>query len=186
LSVPRSRILAAALAALLAAGCSGLIGPTYQPAPPQPVQPAARPVPAPPPAPPPTPTPPPPAPPQPAPAPPQPPKQFQLGAAAAALIGIARQEAADGNPQLAQSTVERALRIEPENPLLWIMLGEAHESAGQYQLAGSMGRKALQLAGGDSGTQARAWRLIGDSLRARGRNQQADDAYSHADALAPQ
>ncbi len=186
MSVPGRRILAAALAALLADGCSGLIGPTYQPAPSQPVQSAPRPAPAPPPAsPPPQPTPPPPAPPQPVPAPPQTPKPFQLGAAAAALVGIARQEAADGNPQLAQSTVERALRIEPENPLLWIMLGEAHESAGQHELAGSMGRKALQLAAGDPQTQARAWRLIGDSLRARGRDQQADDAYSHAETLAP-
>jgi Flp pilus assembly protein TadD len=121
------------------------------------------------------------------PTPPQPTtRQFHLGAAAAALVGQARQEAASGNPQLAQSTVERALRIEPENPLLWIMLGEAHEGAGQYELAGSMGRKALQLATGDPRTQAAAWRLIGDSLRARGRNEQADDAYSHADALGTQ
>ncbi len=190
MSVPGRRsliaLLGSAFAALLTAGCSGLIGPTYQPAPSQPVQSAPRPAPAPPPALPPTPTPPPPAPPQPAPTPPQPPKPFQLGAAAEALVGIARQEAANGDPQLAQSTVERALRIEPENPLLWIMLGEAHESAGQYELAGSMGRKALQLAAGDAQTQARAWRLIGDSLRARGRDQQADDAYSHAETLAPQ
>lgn len=179
-------LLGGVLTALLAAGCSGLTGPTYQPAPAQPVPSAPKPAPAPPPASQPAPTPPPTPPPQPVPTPPQPPKQFQLGSAAAALVGIARQEAANGNPQLAQSTVERALRIEPENPLLWIMLGEAHESAGQYELAGSMGRKALQLAAGDAHTQARAWRLIGDSLRARGHNEQANDAYSHADTLAAQ
>lgn len=120
------------------------------------------------------------------PPPPQASRQFHLGAAAAALVGLARQEAANGNPQLALSTVERALRIEPRNPLLWLMLGQAHEGSGQYELAGSMGRKALQLASGDAQTQARAWRLIGDSERARGQNQQADDAYSHADQLAAQ
>ncbi len=101
-------------------------------------------------------------------------------------MGLARQEAARGNAQLAQATVERALRIEPENPLLWIMLGESHEANGEYALAGSMGRKALQLAAGDAQTQARAWRLVGDSLRARGQNEQANDAYSHADSLAAQ
>lgn len=98
----------------------------------------------------------------------------------------ASREAASGDPQLAQSTLERALRIEPENPLLWILLGQAHESAGQYELAGSMGRKAAQLATGDPRAQAAAWRLIGDSLRARGRNEEANEAYSRADTLAAQ
>lgn len=181
-----SRRTFSALAGLLAlalAGCAA--APPYE----QPsTQPA--PVPAPPPpvhqAPAQKPAPPPPAPPQPAPPPPQPTQQFHLGAAAAALVSEAGQEAANGDPQLALSTVERALRIEPKNPLLWLILGQAHEGAGQYDLAGSMGRKALQLAEGDPSVQARAWRLIGDSLRARGRNQEADNAYSRADSLAAQ
>jgi Tfp pilus assembly protein PilF len=114
----------------------------------------------------------------------QPARQYRLGAAATALVDQARQQAAGGEPQLAQATLERALRIEPENPLLWTMLGQAHESAGQYALAGSMGHKALRLASGDARAQAAAWRLIGDSLRARGRNADANEAYSHADTLA--
>jgi Flp pilus assembly protein TadD len=173
-----------AAAALIAASCESLVGPPYQ-APTQ--QPGGAPAsrsthPAPTPSP--QAQPPAPAPPQPAPPPPQPSRQYHLGAAATALVDQARQQAASGNPQLAQSTLERALRIEPDNPLLWIMLGQAHESAGQYDLAGSMGHKAVQLATGDPRAQASAWRLIGDSLRARGRNEEANDAYSHADALA--
>jgi Flp pilus assembly protein TadD len=129
----------------------------------------------------------PPAPPQPVPSPPQPPtRQFHLGAATNALVEQASRQAASGNPQLAQSTLERALRIEPANPLLWIMLGQAHESEGQYELAGSMGHKAIQLATGDPRAQASAWRLVGDSLRARGRNVDANEAYSRADTLAVQ
>ena len=129
----------------------------------------------------------PPAPPQPVPPPPQPPtRQFHLGAATNALVEQASRQAASGNPQLAQSTLERALRIEPANPLLWIMLGQAHESEGQYELAGSMGHKAIQLATGDPRAQASAWRLVGDSLRARGRNVDANEAYSRADTLAAQ
>ncbi len=159
------------------------MGPPYQPAPvPQSVPRAAAPAP--------NPTAPPEAsqapgaPAPPAPTPPQPSRQYRLGAATTALVEQARQQAAAGDPQTAQATLERALRIEPENPLLWIMLGEAHESSGQYQLAGSMGNKALQLATGDPRAQASAWRLIGDSLRARGRNPEANDAYARADALA--
>jgi len=165
-----------------------LIGPPYQ----APEQPPAGPTRTPPPAGVPAPAAPPnaaqpPAPPSPVPPPPQPPtRQFHLGAATNALVQQAGRQAASGNPQLAQSTLERALRIEPANPLLWIMLGEAHESEGQYELAGSMGHKAIQLAAGDPRAQASAWRLVGDSLRARGRNQDANEAYSHADTLAAQ
>ena len=173
--------------ALLAASCQSLVGPPYQ----APQQPAPGQHPGPPPA---TPqgapgavAPQPPAPPQPVPPPPQPPThQFQLGAAANALVQQASRQAASGDPQLAQSTLERALRIEPRNPLLWIMLGQAHQSERQYELAGSMGRKAVQLATGDPRAQASAWRLVGDSLRARGRNEEANEAYSRADMLAAQ
>jgi len=171
--------------AVLAGGCGSLTGPPYQPpaaqrpsqtapqtappAGPAPQTQSPSPVPAPAPA-----------------SPQQPSRQYQLGAAATALVAQARQQAASGEPQLAQATLERALRIEPENPLLWIMLGEAHESSGQYGLAGSMGHKALQLATGDPRAQAAAWRLIGDSLRARGRNPEANEAYARADSLAAQ
>lgn len=117
---------------------------------------------------------------------PQPPpatRHFQLGAAATALVADAHKQAAGGNPMLAVSTLERALRIEPANPLLWIELGEAHETAGHYEQAGSMGHKALQLATGDPHAQASAWHLIADSLKARGRNPEALEAEKKADFL---
>lgn len=46
-----------------------------------------------------------------------------------------------------------------------------------------MGRKALQLATVDPAAQSSAWRLIADSLRARGNNQLAAEADAHATAL---
>lgn len=176
-----------AATAVLVASCQSLVGPPYQPpeqspagrstaASPAGSTPATQPN-----------APQPPAPPQPVPPPPQPPtRQFHLGVAANALVQQASRQAASGNPQLAESTLERALRIEPANPLLWILLGEAHESEGQYELAGSMGHKAIQLATGDPRAQASAWRLVGDSLRARGRNEDANQAYSRADTLQAQ
>jgi tetratricopeptide (TPR) repeat protein len=183
------RLVLPPLAVLLAAAaCGSLIGPPYQAPPaPQTVGPganAAQPNAAPSAGPQPQQSQPAPQPPEPAPPPAPSPRQYRLGAAATALVEQARKDAASGDPQLAQGTLERALRIEPENPLLWTLLGEAHESAGQYALAGSMGHKALQLATGDPRAQAQAWRLIGDSLRARGRNAEANEAYSRADALA--
>jgi tetratricopeptide (TPR) repeat protein len=85
---------------------------------------------------------------------------------------------------MAVATLERALRIEPGNPLLWIELGKVHQSEAHYSQADSMGRKALQLATGDPRAQASAWRLIADSLKARNRNPEAAEALKKAEALA--
>ncbi|HTV52519.1 MAG TPA: tetratricopeptide repeat protein [Steroidobacteraceae bacterium] len=113
-------------------------------------------------------------------------KSFRLGPAAAALVSEARRQAQHGEPDQALATLERALRIEPSNPLLWIELGETHEQAGHEELADSFAHKALQLASGDARVQARAWHLIAESLRARGQNAQASEAQARAGALEAQ
>jgi Flp pilus assembly protein TadD len=97
----------------------------------------------------------------------------------------AHARAAAGDYPAAIATLERALRIEPENPLTWIELGQIQLAAGNAAQADSMGHKALALASGDPNAQAAAWRLIAESLRVRGRNQEASTASARADTLAP-
>jgi predicted Zn-dependent protease len=131
-----------------------------------------------------------PAAPSPQPAPPEqpgapPPRQFHLGAAANALVARAQNEARAGDYAGAGVTLERALRIEPDNPLVWIEYGRVELGAGDAAQADGMGRKALQLATGDPAAQSAAWRLIADALRARGDNQGALEAEQHATALSP-
>jgi tetratricopeptide (TPR) repeat protein len=126
-----------------------------------------------------------PAPPAAAPGPPAPTREYRLGSAASALVTQAHARAAAGDYPAAMATLERALRIEPENPLTWIELGRVQLAAGNAAQADSMGHKALGLASGDPGAQSRAWRLIADSLTVRGRNPEASVATSHADALVP-
>ena len=126
----------------------------------------------------------------PAPTPPEqpgapPPKQFHLGAAATALVARAQSEARAGDYAGAGVTLERALRIEPDNPLVWIEYGRVWLGAGDAAQADGLGRKALQLAIGDPAAQSAAWRLIADSLRARGNNQEAAEADQHATSLSP-
>jgi len=120
-----------------------------------------------------------------APAPPAPTREYRLGSAASALVTQAHARTAGGDYPAAMATLERALRIEPENPLTWIELGRVQLAAGNGAQADSMGHKALGLASGDPNAQSRAWRLIADSLTVRGRNQEASVATSHADALVP-
>jgi hypothetical protein len=111
-------------------------------------------------------------------------KQFTLGPAATALVAQAHTRANGGNYGLAAAAIERALRIEPDNPLLWIEIGQVRMDEGNAAQAEGMDRKALALATGDSQAQATAWRLIAESLRVRGRNQEAAEADHHAVALA--
>ena len=80
---------------------------------------------------------------------------------------------ARGDLDGASSTLDRALRIEPNNPLLWIELGRLRLAEHDAHQAESCGRKALALASGDRGAQAQAGRLLADALRAEGRNQEA-------------
>ena len=121
--------------------------------------------------------------PQPPPGPP--PRQFTLGPASSALVAQAHRQSGGGDFGQAAATVERALRIEPDNPLLWIELGRVRLGENNAAQADAMGRKALALGTGDPQAQSSAWHLIADSLRARGRNQEAVDAERRALGLTP-
>lgn len=103
-----------------------------------------------------------------------------LGAASRALVGQAQTQLASKNYTVAAASIERALRIEPDNPLLWIELGKIRQSEGNYQQAENMGRKAASMAVNAPRTQASAWSLIAESLRARGKNAQAQEAEMRA------
>jgi cytochrome c-type biogenesis protein CcmH/NrfG len=81
--------------------------------------------------------------------------------------------ASHGDLDGASSTLDRALRIEPNNPLLWIELGRLRLLESDAHQAESCARKALSVASGDHGTQAQAGRLLADALRAQRRNQEA-------------
>ena len=113
------------------------------------------------------------------------PREFTLGAAAQSLVGVAHAQEQSRNFGLATETLERALSIEPRNPLVWIELGRENILAGNAPQAYGMGRKALYLASGDPHAQASAWQLIAASLRAQGRNDEAYVAEEKAVRVSP-
>lgn len=120
----------------------------------------------------------------PTPEPPAPPpvRERTLNPAARALISQAQTQTAAGNYAVAASTLERALRIDPDSPQLWIEMGKVRQAEGNFGQAENMGRKALSLATGDARNQSAAWRLIADSYRARKRTQEAREADMRAEA----
>lgn len=106
-----------------------------------------------------------------------------LSPASRALVSQAQAQRQRGDLPGATVSLERALRIEPGNPLLWIEMGRLRMDQQNYPQAENMGRKALSMSVGDDRTQAAAWQLVGDSLKARGKNPQAEAAYDKSKAL---
>src|SRR5215510_16617784 len=83
---------------------------------------------------------------QPAPAPQQPrTREYVLSSASKSLVAQAQTQVAAGNYTVAAGAVERAIRIEPSNPLLWIELGKVRQAEGNYLQAENMGRKAVSM-----------------------------------------
>ncbi len=117
--------------------------------------------------------------------PPAPP-QYRLGPAAQSLVAMARVQQRSGNFGLAAETLERALSIEPRNPLVWLALGRESLASGNAAQAYGIARKALYLASGDAHAEASAWGLIAATLRAEGRNQEALAAEHKAALLSVQ
>ena len=109
---------------------------------------------------------------------PPPVRFFRLSPAGRALVTQARTQLAHDELPAASLTLDRALRIEPNNPLLWIELGRLRLAEGDAHQAEGCGRKALALASGDRGAQALAGRVLADALRAQQRNQEARDVES--------
>src|SRR4051812_31900539 len=108
-----------------------------------------------------------------------------LGAASRALVSQAQTQVATKNYPVAASSIERALRIEPDNPLLWIELGKVRFAEGNYVQAENMARKAVSMSVNAPRAQSSAWKLIADSFRARGKNIEAQEAQARADNLNP-
>ncbi len=109
-----------------------------------------------------------------------------LSPASRALVSQAEAQRRKGDLPGATVSLERALRIEPNNPLLWIEMGRLRMDQRNYPQAENMGRKALAMSVGDDRTQAAAWQLVGDSLKARGKNPEAQVAYDKVKAAMPQ
>jgi hypothetical protein len=109
-----------------------------------------------------------------------------LSPASRALVAQAETQRRKGDLPGATVTLERALRIEPNNALLWIEMGRLRMDQRNYPQAEGMGRKALALSVGDDRTQSQAWQLIADSLRARGKNAEAQEAMEKTKMLSPE
>ncbi len=105
-------------------------------------------------------------------------REYRLGPAARSLVTDARAAIGRGDLPSASMTLDRALRIEPTNPLLWIEIGRLRLAENDARQAEGCSRKALALAGGDRLAQSQAGHVLADALRAQRRNQEAREVES--------
>lgn len=100
-----------------------------------------------------------------------------------ALLADAEIKLDSGDNSLAAVIVERALRLEPNNPLLWHKLGLIRLKQKNWQQAINMARKSNSLAAGDYSLQSENWQLIANAREAAGNKKAAQDARKRAMTL---
>lgn len=105
-------------------------------------------------------------------------RDYHLGPATQSLVAQAHAQVARGELPGASTTLDRALRIEPQNPLLWIELARLRLAEADARQAEACARKALALSSGDPNARAQAGRALADSLHAQRRNQEARELES--------
>lgn len=102
------------------------------------------------------------------------------GPAVVALLDDAAAKEQLGHYDTSIAVLERAVRIEPRNPLVWHRLARVYLRHGDAGQAEMMAKKSTQFAGNDRQLQAANWRLVAAARRQRGDLKGADAAAAQA------
>lgn len=103
-----------------------------------------------------------------------------------ALLDRAQLDNSAGKREAAGASLERALRIEPRNPWLWLELAQVRLAQGQYAQAITLARKSLSFAAHQPRLQSENWQVIGQARVAQGDKAGAEQAFRLAAELAQQ
>ena len=103
--------------------------------------------------------------------------------AALALLSKARSAAKAGKLDVAESQLERALRIEPRNAVLWHYMAKLRLYQGRLEQAAGLAAKSNSLDKGDRQLRADNWRIIAHARYQKGDKAGADAAQQQVDKL---
>ena len=93
-----------------------------------------------------------------------------------ALMQAAEEEEASGDAKLAAASIERALRLEPKNAVLWTRLAEIRLAERNWHQAYVLANKSNSLAQGNRQVQLRNWQIIAEARDAMGDTAGAEEA----------
>ena len=99
-----------------------------------------------------------------------------------ALLGSAQSLGQAGNYEQAAAALERALRLEPRNAMLWHRLAQVRLSQGQWRNAIDFAAKSNSLAGGERKLQASNWLVIAQAKERQGDREGAQAARARVEA----
>lgn len=103
---------------------------------------------------------------------------------AVALLWEQAEEArANDEPRSAISALERALRVAPEDPVLWSRLAELQLEQGEHGVAENFAARSNSLAEEHRLLRYRNWLIIGAAREYRGDEEGAREARAEADRL---
>lgn len=97
-----------------------------------------------------------------------------MSAASQSLLQQSRSQQRAGDYPQAAATLERALRVDPSQPVLWLELGRVRLREGQFAQAEQLGRKVLSISGGNLAIESDALDLISRARRAQGLMEEAN------------
>ena len=100
----------------------------------------------------------------------------QTGAVIISLLEDADIFSSKGQSEKAAATIERALRIEPRNALLWHRLAVVRLQQQQWQQAIAMARKSNALAANNHKLKSKNWSVIATAYDRVGNKQKAIEA----------
>ncbi|VAW93189.1 hypothetical protein MNBD_GAMMA22-685 [hydrothermal vent metagenome] len=109
--------------------------------------------------------------------------ESRTGDAVKSLLLDARGAASSGNIARAESLLERALRIEPRNAVLWHYMAKMKLHQGRYSKAIGMAAKSNSMAKNDYTLRADNWRIIAHAENWLGNISKSKMAQEKADQL---
>lgn len=104
----------------------------------------------------------------------------EMPPAAASLLAEAETALEKGDAARAETYLERAIRIDPEGPVLWSALAQVKYKREQYPQAIQMALKSNANAAGDSGLRRKNWFLMEEAYLQMGDGRKAREARDNA------
>jgi len=105
------------------------------------------------------------------------------GGAVVTLLDLSDKQARVGRLDAASATLERALRIQPRNPLLWQRLARVRLEQGKLDQSDGLAAKAMALAIGDQKLRAEIWKLVAEIRHQQGDTEGERAALAKYDSL---
>lgn len=110
--------------------------------------------------------------------------QHQVDNRAVALLwDEAEQARRDGNLEAAIGSLERAVRVAPEDPVLWSRLSELRFRQQDFAVAENLAAKSNALASEQRLLRFRNWLIIAEARAQRGDEEGAEQARAEAERL---